>query len=49
MLQNVSFRHQNGIFTSNIMHITFDSFAVTSLIIGSDNPDSLSVHLSTSA
>ena len=31
------------------MHITFDSIPVTSLLIGSDNPAYLSVHLSMSA
>ena len=31
------------------MHITFDSILVTSFLIGSDNPASLSLNLSTSA
>ena len=42
-------KRRKAIFTSNIMHIIFDSIPVTYLLFGSDNPASLPVHLSTSA
>ena len=41
-------KRRKAIFTSNIMHIIFDSIPVTYLLFGSDNPASLPVHLSES-